>query len=116
MLKSIVIRYAKLNEGLRRHSNVKHGLQLSTVLDFETKLTAEELTKYVLECSTKLSCDECYSEETMTAFKNFELSEEEAMISFQHVKNVIQTFDDDGEKFFPSFYNCVSGDKHVFLV
>ena len=38
-------------------------------------------------------------------FKNFELSEEEAMISFQHVKNVIQKFDGDGEKFFPSFYN-----------
>ena len=36
------------------------------------------------------------------------------MISFQHVKNVIQKFDGDGEKFFPSVYNCVSGDKHVF--
>ena len=51
----------------------------------------------------------------MTAFKNFELPEEEAMISFQHVKNVIQKFVGDGEKFFPSFYNCVSGDKHAFL-
>ena len=104
----------KTERGLRRHSNVKHGLQLSTVFDFEPKLTAEEFKKYALECSTKLSCDECYSEETMTAFKNFELSEEEAMISFQHVKNVIQKFDGDGEKFFPSFYNCVSGGKHVF--
>ena len=36
------------------------------------------------------------------------------MISFQHVKNVIQKFDGDSEKFFPSFYNCVSGDKHAF--
>ena len=50
----------------------------------------------------------------MTAFKNFELPEEGAMISFQHVKNVIKKFAGDGEKFFPSFYNCVSGDKHVF--
>ena len=50
----------------------------------------------------------------MTVFKNVELSEEEAMISFQHVNNVIQKFDGDGEKFFPSF--CLSGDKHVFLV
>ena len=83
-------------------------------MDFELKLTAEEFRKYVLECSTKLSCDECYSEETMTVYKNFELSEEEAMISFQHVKNVIKKFDGDGEKFFPSSYNCVSGDKHDF--
>ena len=109
-----MIRYAKLNEGLRGQSNVKQGLKLSTVLDFEPKLIAEEFNKYVLECSTKLSCDECYSEETTNAFKNFELSEEEAMISFQHVKNVIQTFDGDGEKFFPPFYNCVSGEKHAF--
>ena len=83
-------------------------------MDFEPRLTAEKFKKYAIECSTKLSCDECYSEKTMTVFKNVELSEEEAMISFQHVNNVIQKFDGDGEKFFPSFYNCLSGDKHVF--
>ena len=41
----------KSERGLRRHSNVKHGVQLSTVLDFEPKLTAEEFKKYALECS-----------------------------------------------------------------
>ena len=47
-------------------------------------------------------------------FSSYNCSLDDANYIYQFVRYVIENFDGNREKFYPLFYNCVSGDEIVF--
>ena len=112
----ICSKLCKSKQGLSRHKNAKHKTENASSPESSSTVskTPESLLhpltyrKYVLESAKKLSTDECYSETTMKAFKDYTISIEENLICYGYVKDSIAKFKGDGEKFYPLFYKCVS--------
>ena len=105
----ICSKICKSSKGLKIHGNIKHGVTATSTIEFtKPKLSLDEFKNFVMHYSKKLAFDECYSEETMTVFKNFQISSEETKVAFSYVEDVIRNFNGNAEKFMPEFYNCLS--------
>ena len=63
---------------------------------------------------SKLSKDECYSQNTRDEFLNYAINLNDTNYTYQLVRNVIGKFKGDGEKFYPEFYKCVTGEEIAF--
>ena len=68
--------------------------------------------QYVNNAAKKLAEGGCYSKKTLSALKGYHL--DDANFSYKFVRKVIENFNGNGEKFYPQFYDCVSGDEIVF--
>ena len=70
--------------------------------------------KYVNQSAAKLAIDECYSERLRKEFVVYSIDSDDAGVSYQFIKDCITNFKGDAEKFYPSFYKCVSSEDIVF--
>ena len=83
--------------------------------------TAEEILhplqlKTLLEKSvTKLAGDECYPDVIGNGLKRFTITSHEANNFYQMVKNTVKDFHSDAEKFYPTFYKCISENESGFI-
>ena len=115
--------------GLSRHTNAKHK-DINTDINqpnqpkksSKDKKEAEEVMhplyfkKYLEECIVKLANDECYpAEEVMHEFKIFRIgSLDDVIYTYNIVRDVIQSFNGDAEKFYPLFYKRISETEKAF--
>ena len=105
----------KSNQGLSRHKNVKHRETQPEEVPVSSKgLSAEDRLHpprgYINDCAKQPTSDGCYSE----IFSSYYCSFDDANFTYQFVRDVIKIFNGNGEKFYPLFYDCVSGDDKVF--
>ena len=70
--------------------------------------------KYVNQSAAKLAINECYSERLRKEFIVYSIDSDDADASYQFIKDCITNFKGDAEKFYPSFYMCVSSEDIVF--
>ena len=56
----------------------------------------------------KLTVDECYSEDTRKVFVEYKISYDDARFTYEYVKDIISSFNENVENFYPSFYKAVS--------
>ena len=63
---------------------------------------------YLEECAAKLADDECYPEEVMNEFKLFVGNLNDVLYTYGIIKDVIESFNGDAEKFYPLFYKGIS--------
>ncbi|XP_057298339.1 uncharacterized protein LOC130629219 [Hydractinia symbiolongicarpus] len=102
----------KTSRGLTRHKNSKHGPTSEAEPHHqkpENQLHPLYLKKYIGECASKLALDECYSEETRKGFLMFQKPTlDDARYTFKFIKDVVASFKNNSEKFYASFYKCVS--------
>ena len=111
----ICTKVCKSKQGLSRHRNMKHTEIPS--LPTKTKVAEDMLhplyfKQYVNDAAKKLAEGGCYSKKTLSALKGYHL--DDANFSYQFVWKVIENFNGNGEKFYPQFYDCVSGDEIIF--
>ena len=106
----------KTQRGLTRHRNSKHKTaNVEGYLDqdhfdefiAENRLHPFHFKKYIEESASKLSVDECYSEDTRKEFVDFKISLDDARFTYEHVKDIIANFNGNAEKFYPLFYKAV---------
>ena len=107
----------KSKQGFSRHQNAKHRETQPEEVSITSKdLSAEDrlhplyFNKYINECAKQLASDGCYSDETINTFSSLD----DANFTYQFVRDVIQSFNGNGEKFYPRFYECVSGEDNIF--
>ena len=109
----------KTQRGLTRHRNSKHKTaNVEGYLDqdhfdefiAENRLHPFHFKKYIEESASKLSVDECYSEDTRKEFVDFKISLDDARFTYEHVKDIIANFNGNAEKFYPLFYKAVSAE------
>jgi len=106
----------KTSRGLTRHKNAKH--KDSTVVNSAAPAIIPEdlfhplhLKKIIMKSATKLANDECYSEKSRKEFANFQnITSDDAIFSYQFIRDVVGDFKGDAEKFYSCFYKCVSDD------
>ena len=101
----------KTKQGLSRHLKTKH---CDIVESPKVILNVSEFQKIVVNSVAKLSKDNCYSEKTLGELKSFQVTDEDVVVCFDMVKEIIQNYKGDGENFYPDFYNCVTGDEKAF--
>ena len=113
----------KTQRGLRRHKSTKHvetigkDGHVSTEENQttpESKLHPSYFKAYVEKSISKLSNGECYSQNTRDEFLNYEVNINDTNYTYQLVRNVIWKFNGNGEKFYPDFYKCVTGEEIAF--
>ena len=111
----------KSKQGFPRHQNAKHRKNQPEEVSITSKdLSAEDrlhplyFNKYINECAKQLASDGCYSDETINTFSSYYCSLDDANFTYQFVRDVIQSFNGNGEKFYPRFYDCVSGEDNIF--
>ena len=109
----------KSKQGLSRHQNSKHqATQPDQVqkkeLSAEDRLHPLYFKKYINNCAKQLASEGCYSDETIATFSSYNCSLDDANFTYQFVRDVMKNYNGDGEKFYPLFYDCVSGDEIVF--
>ena len=111
----------KSKQGFSRHQNAKHRENQPEEISITSKgLSAEDrlhplyFNKYINECAKQLASDGCYSDETINTFSSYYCSLDDANFTYQFVRDVIQSFNGNGEKFYPRFYDCVSGEDNIF--
>ena len=111
----------KSKQGFSRHQNAKHRENQPEEVSITSKdLSAEDrlhplyFNKYRNECAKQLASDGCYSDETINTFSSYYCSLDDANFTYQFVRDVIQSFNGNGEKFYPRFYDCVSGEDNIF--
>ena len=98
-----------------KHTELPESLSLPT----KTKVAKDMLhplyfKQYVNDAAKKLAGG-CYSKKTLSALKGYTVSQlDDANFSYQFFRKVIENFNGNGEKFYPQFYDCVSGDEIVF--
>ena len=110
--------------GLTRHVNCKHKPKQSQQLDKATcsksKRPEEKmhplLFKNFLEVSAKkLSLDECYPSDIMDEFKAYSFwTLDDVLPSYNLIRDVVDDFNGDAEKFYPKFYNVFAGAEAPF--
>lgn len=122
---SLCEKVCKSKQGLSRHVNSMHhdGSTVSTAAlttkktkkgkEPETLLHPATFRKFILECAVKLFSDMCYPQEIRSIFEHYTFSHEEALSSYNEVRDVIGGYNGDGEKFYPLFYDVVST-KNIF--
>ena len=71
-------------------------------------------TKFIQNGASKLALDECYSEKFRKEFSSYVVTYDDALFSYQFVRDLIGCFNGDLEKFYPTFYKCVSSDENAF--
>lgn len=120
----------KTQRGFTRHKNAKHLVKASvevskdnteSVQDTQVKEKEAEtilhplyFRKFLEKSVDKLARDECYPPEIMNEFKGYTVGKlEDVNFTYQSIRDVIKNFDGDAEKFYPSFYKCVS-QENVF--
>ena len=112
--------------GLTRHMNAKHKdddqANQPVLSQKPKKKKAEDILhplyfkKYIEQCIEKLSKDECYPEDITKEFQSYNVgSLTDVLHTYNIVKDVIEMFDGDSEKFYPLFYKCVSDAEQLFL-
>ena len=111
----------KSKQGLSRHQNAKHRETQPEEVHVSSKdISAEDrlhplyFNKYRNDCAKQLASDGCYSDETIETFSSYYCSLDDANFTYQFVRDVIKNFNGNGEKFYPLFYDCVSGDDKDF--
>ena len=80
----------------------------------KSKLHPLYFKAYVKKSVSKLSNDECYSQNTRDEFLNYAVNLNDTNYTYQLVRNVIGKFKGDGEKFYPEFYKCVTEEEIAF--
>ena len=106
----------KTKRGLSRHKNTKHKDSVPGVpvvvpdVTPESKFHPLHLKGFIIKSASKLANDECYSEKTENRgeFTNYEVTLDDTIFSYQFVRDIIGSFKGDTEKFYSSFYKCVS--------
>ena len=68
------------------------------------------IKKYIEESALKLSVDECYSEKNRKEFSTYNISVDDARLTYEYVKDIIANFNGNAEKFYLLFYKAVSGE------
>ena len=71
----------------------------------ESKLHPFYFKGYVKKCVSKLSNDECYSQNTRDEFLNYDVNFNDTNYTYQLVRKVIGDFNGDGEGFAQNFIN-----------
>ena len=111
----------KSKQGLSRHQNAKHRetqpeeVHLSSKdLSAEGRLYPLYFNKYINDCAKQLASDGCYSDETIKTFSSYYCYLDDANSTYQFVRDVIKIFNGNGEKFYPPFYDCLSGGDKGF--
>ena len=117
----------KSTRGLRRHKTMKHSTARPTgdtteqtesdggsTAAAESKLHPLQLKKIVETCARKLSVDECYPQEIQDEFKGYKYTLADALFSFEFLKDPLEKFNGDAEKFLPLIYRSFSGDELIF--
>ena len=105
-------------QGLSHHVDAKHSDQQTSTSkesnlpknkSAEEKLHPLYFKKYLKQCVAKLAADECYPEEVMHEFKMFNVgSLTDVLYTYNIIRDVIQSFKGDSEKFYPLFYKRIS--------
>ena len=111
----------KTTRGLTRHKDAIHkeavcGPSVSgkLLVTPESLLHPLYFKKYVNQSAAKLAIDECYSERLRKEFGVYSIGSDDADVSYQFIKDCITNYKGDAEKFYPSFYKCVSSKEIVF--
>ena len=110
----------KTKRGLTRHVNARHpevnveNRTPSAVKSPEEKLHPLYFKKFIQNGASKLALDECYSEKFRKEFSSYVVTYDDALFSYQFVRDLIGCFNGDLEKFYPTFYKCVSSDENAF--
>ena len=91
--------------GLTRHIGCKHPETVATkeLVSIEERIPSAQFQNIVLQSIMKLSLDNCYPEEICKQFNNLK-SKQDFDTVYQLVKDVVQNFKGDIEKFYPDFY------------
>lgn len=110
----------KSKQGLSRHVNCKHPEHSTTKKQApkvkrepQSRLHPATFKNFVNQCSLTLSKDECYSEKTRSGFTDYTINQEEAILAYENIKELIGNFNGNGEVFYPCFYNIVC-EKNMF--
>ena len=96
----------KSKQGLARHKTLKHlparNLQSKSTINrtAESMLHPLQFKRMINETSERLSLDKCYSDETRGAFKDYQVDLDDAINSYNFIKDVITDFHGDGERLF----------------
>lgn len=105
----------KSKQGLTRHQKVKHQNDFFGVSTVSKQIDPTCFQHFINKSVSKLVNEGCYSDETLHTLRNYCCSsDEEASYTYKFVSQVVESFDGNAEKFFPSFYDCVSGDNIIF--
>ena len=97
----------KSKQGFSRYQNAKHRENQPEEVSITSKdLSAEDrlhplyFNKYINECAKQLASDGCYSDEIINTFSSHYCSLDDANFTYQFVRDVIQSFNGNGEIFF----------------
>ena len=115
--------------GLSRHTNAKHtdAQQPSSSSNTTPKTTPKKkdateilhplyFKKYLEECIVKLAADECYPDEIIQEFKNYKVGDlNDVIFTYNLVRDLIESFDGNRQKFYPLFYKRISEAEKVFV-
>ena len=106
-----------VKQGLTRHVNVRHpevnveNRTPSAVKSPVEKLHPLYFKKFIQNRASKLALDECYSEKFRKEFSSYVVTYDDALFSYQFVRDLIGCFNGNLEKFHPK---CVSSDENAF--
>ena len=108
----------KTSRGLTRHKNTKHKdpndsnhAVPAVPVTPESILHPLHLKGFIMKSATKLASDECYSEKSREEFVKYQsITLDDAIFSYQFIRDVILNFNGDAETFYSCFYKCVSDD------
>ena len=87
----------------------------SAVKSPEDKLHPSYFKKFIQNGASKLALDEYYSEKFREEFSSYVVTYDDALFSYQFVRDLIGCFNGNSEKFYPTFYKCVSSDENAFI-
>ena len=113
----------KTQRGLTRHKNTNHvetswkdgpTYTEKNQATPESKLHPSYFKAYVKKSVSKLSNDECYSQNTRDEFLKYAVNFNDTNYTHQLVRNVIGKFKGGGEKFYQEFYKWVTGEEIAF--
>ena len=126
---NLCTKICKSKRGLMRHQDIKHNHPVDTdstgapgVPSCSSSQKSPESILHTLYFKTfleksveKLSVDECYPEVILAEFRNYKVgSLDNVNHTYAFIKDVIQKYNGDAEKFYPLFYKNISR-ENVFL-
>jgi hypothetical protein len=111
----------KSKRGLTRHTNTKHTVQPSIILEPTDpnfisekdqlslkKLPLSKLTSVLKNCAIIVAADLCLPEVTRKIFESFTFSLEETQILWEKLRPIIDEFNGNAEKFYSQFYGLLA--------
>ena len=91
-------------------------LRKKKMATFDRSIDVNKFTGLLRNCLKKMEEDECLPVGILEEYKNYELSPDDVAHTYNCLQHVVNEFTlrGDGEKFYPSFFNCVQISECLF--